>query len=123
MNFFFDRLQMECVKIDERVHFRSVSLTWMNPPIIDLCSLLLSCDDMTVLFVFQVNQELVADQIKAMLPKWSNVNIYTKGCCPLFLFIQKGEIVAEVNGCDSPEVMRQIFEYMPPVPADKKEEA
>ena len=72
--------------------------------------------------LFSVDQELVADEIKAILPRWSNVNIDTKGCCPLFIYIQAGEIVAEVNGCDSPEVIRQIMEYIPPVPVEKKDD-
>mmetsp|Transcript_29578 Transcript_29578/g.34823 ORF Transcript_29578/g.34823 Transcript_29578/m.34823 type:complete len:92 (+) Transcript_29578:87-362(+) len=91
MNFFFDQLVLNEVKIDERVKFRSA------------------------------NQEIVADQILSLLPKWSNVNIHTKGCCPLFLFIQHGEIVAEVSGCDSPEVIRQIMEYIPEIPKDVQE--
>jgi hypothetical protein len=71
---------------------------------------------------FSVDQQLVADDIKSILPRWSNVNIDTKGCCPLFMFIQRGEIVAEVNGCDSPEVMRQINEYIPPAPTVKRDD-
>eukprot|EP00613_Pedinella_sp_CCMP2098_P002417 CAMPEP_0171625914 /NCGR_PEP_ID=MMETSP0990-20121206/19697_1 /TAXON_ID=483369 /ORGANISM="non described non described, Strain CCMP2098" /LENGTH=120 /DNA_ID=CAMNT_0012193143 /DNA_START=198 /DNA_END=560 /DNA_ORIENTATION=+ len=92
MRFFFDQLMNSEAKVEQRVGF------------------------------YNVDQELVADQIKEILPRWSNVNIDTKGCCPLFMFIQKGEIVAEVNGCDSPEVMRQIMDFIPPVPVEKRED-
>lgn len=71
---------------------------------------------------YSVEQKIVADQIKEILPRWSTVNIDTKGCCPLFLFLEKGEMVAEVSGCDSPAVMRAIKEYMPPPPEHKKED-
>ena len=71
--------------------------------------------------MLQADQEIMADPIKECLPRWSNVNIDTKGCCPLFLFFQKGEMVAEVSGANSPEVIRQIEEFMPPVPEDKPE--
>ena len=92
MNFFFDRLITEVPACDQRVYFRSV------------------------------DQELIADAIMEILPPWSNVNLATKGCCPLFFFIQGGEILAEVSGCDSPEVLRQVDEYMPPVPEEPEDD-
>jgi len=92
MQFFFDQIVMSNDRIEERVAFRSV------------------------------DQELVADQIKGILPPWSNINIDTKGCCPLFIFIKNGEMVGEVSGCNSPEVTRQIMEFIPPIPEDEDEE-
>ncbi len=71
---------------------------------------------------WSVNQEKMPELVKSILPPWSKVNIYTKGCCPLFLFIQYNpemkqmEMVAEVIGCDSPQCIREIKEYLPPVP-------
>ena len=127
MQFFFDKLVLDVERCDERVAWYSVS------------------------------QELLPESIKGLLPTWSKVNIYSKGCCPLFLFVlwnQVGalrcthftcvafapihhfmsrahhhhmkrpghqetgamEMVAEVEGCDSPQVIKELREYMPPVP-------
>lgn len=57
MQFFFDKLLLDVERCDERVAWYSVS------------------------------QELLPESIKELLPTWSKVNIYSKGCCPLFLFV------------------------------------
>ena len=92
MKIFWDKLMLDIERCDERV-------AWWS-----------------------VNQEEYPELIKSLLPTWSKVNIYTKGCCPLFLFIQYNpetqvmEMVAEVIGCDSPQAIKEIKEYIPPVP-------
>jgi hypothetical protein len=37
-----------------------------------------------------------------------------RGCSPMFIVLRKGEVVAAVEGCNSPVVEAAMFKYMPP---------
>mmetsp|Transcript_35801 Transcript_35801/g.47266 ORF Transcript_35801/g.47266 Transcript_35801/m.47266 type:complete len:135 (+) Transcript_35801:105-509(+) len=91
MNPTFQRIFMEYEDSDKRILFRSVDL------------------------------DVFKDNVDAMLPEDSGINLATQGCMPFFILLRFKQACSVINGANAPELLRAVDLNIPDAPKEEED--